>query len=131
MPRIARDRFLVYILSRCFLEPFFGPDIMLPIACAARSFWLEGQSTIDHRQNVTADPWHHSYDVKSGKRHNSNITIVPLFHSYCERNLQPETPEFLSILGRRVFAHGQKRTFCLCDTRVFFAYVYFQEFLNA
>lgn len=125
--RIARDRFLVYILSRCFL-PFFGPDIMLPIACAARSFWLEGQSTIDHRQDVTTDPWHHSYDFKSGKQHNLNINTIPLFHSYRERNLQPETA-FLSIHGRCVFAHGQKRTFCLCDTRVF-CLCLFQEFLT-
>lgn len=118
--RIARDRFLVYILSRCFL-PFFGPDIMLPIACAARSFWLEGQSTIDHRQNVTTDPWHHSYDFKSGKQHNLNIL---LFH-YFIRIANVTFNLKLRFFRRSVcFCSRSKANILFMWHASFFAYVY-------
>lgn len=125
--RIARDRFLVYILSRCFL-PFFGPDIMLPIACAARSFWLEGQSTIDHRQNVTTDPWHHSYDFKSGKQHNLNILLFHYFIRIANVTFNLKLRFFRYTVG--VFLLTVKSEHSVYVTREFFCLRLFQEFLT-
>lgn len=120
---------LVCILSRCFLL-FSGQDIMLPIACAVRSFWLEGQSTTDHWQNVTTDPWHYSYDFESGKRKRFEyyswfILLVP------RSDLQPESL-CLFRYGQCVFTDdGETRTFCFRNTRETLYLCLFQEFSYA
>lgn len=100
---------------------------MLPIACAARSFWLEGQSTIDHRQNVTTDPWHHSYDFKSGKQHNFNILLFHYFTRIANVTFNLKLRFFRYIVG--VFLLTVKSEYSVYMTRVF-CLCLFQEFLT-
>ena len=114
---------------KVFSLPFSGQDIMLPIARAARSFWLVGQSTIDHWQNVTANPWHYSHHFEPGKRKRSESSIAPWLFQFVPRcDLQPESLASFNTAKVCLYRRGEIRAFHSRNTRERFVYIFSENF---